>query len=441
MKKFFIQTWGCQMNEYDSSRLIDLMCSSGYVQTEEISEGDVVILITCAIREKAQEKVFNQLFSWKHKKQYKENAVVCLGGCVASQEGEKILKRAPMVGVVFGPQTIHRVPSMIDKVIATGERLVDVTFPPMEKFDFLPNPNAHGSASAFVTIMEGCSNFCTYCVVPHTRGTEISRNVPEIIAEIAHLTSQGVKEINLIGQNVNSFCGKHEDGTVCTFAELLYLVAAVDGVERIRFTTSNPQDFTDEIIQAFADLPQIANALHLPVQNGSNRILKAMNRKYTREHYIEVVRKIREVRPDIYISTDFIVGFPGETAEDFAETMDLINTIKFDQSFSFIYSPRPNTPAAEYPDDIPLQVKKERLYELQNAINNQAQRYSREMLHTVQKVLVEGFSVRDTAELRGRTDNNRTVNFVGDPSLIGTFVDIKITDVLTHTLRGEIVTA
>ncbi len=413
MKKFFIQTWGCQMNEYDSSRLIDLMCSSGYVQTEEISEGDVVILITCAIREKAQEKVFNQLFSWKHKKQYKENAVVCLGGCVASQEGEKILKRAPMVGVVFGPQTIHRVPSMIDKVIATGERLVDVTFPPMEKFDFLPNPNAHGSASAFVTIMEGCSNFCTYCVVPHTRGTEISRNVPEIIAEIAHLTSQGVKEINLIGQNVNSFCGKHEDGTVCTFAELLYLVAAVDGVERIRFTTSNPQDFTDEIIQAFADLPQIANALHLPVQNGSNRILKAMNRKYTREHYIEVVRKIREVRPDIYISTDFIVGFPGD--------------------------PRPNTPAAGYPDDIPLQVKKERLYELQNAINNQAQRYSREMLHTVQKVLVEGISVRDTAELRGRTDNNRTVNFVGDPSLIGTFVDIKITDVLTHT--GEIVTA
>lgn len=438
MTKYFIQTWGCQMNVYDSDRIRDLLNTHGYNETTEITEAGIVILVTCAIREKAQEKVFNQLFSWKAQNQYRKGAIVCVGGCVASQEGEKILKRAPMVSVVFGPQTIHRLPNIIEQVQATGERKVDVSFPAIEKFDFLPTPKNSGS-TAFVTIMEGCSNFCSYCVVPYTRGPEVSRNVDNILQEITALTQAGAREINLLGQNVNSFRGLYSDGTECSFAELLYLTASIEGVERIRFTTSNPHDLSDEVIQAFAELPQLANAIHLPVQNGSNRILKAMNRKYTREHYIALTQKLRAVRPDISISTDFIVGFPGETDADFADTMDLINTVKFDQSFSFIFSPRPNTPAATMEDTTPLEVKKARLYELQAAINNQAQIYSREMLGTTQKVLVDGFSVKDETELRGRTDNNRTVNFAGTSDLIGTFVEVKITDVMSHTLRGELV--
>lgn len=438
MTKYFIQTWGCQMNVYDSDRIRDLLNTRGYNETTEITEAGIVILVTCAIREKAQEKVFNQLFSWKAQNQYREGAIVCVGGCVASQEGEKILKRAPMVSVVFGPQTIHRLPNIIEQVQTTGERKVDVSFPAIEKFDFLPTPKNSGS-TAFVTIMEGCSNFCSYCVVPYTRGPEVSRSVDNILEEITALTQAGAREINLLGQNVNSFRGLYSDGTECSFAELLYLTAGIEGVERIRFTTSNPHDLSDEVIQAFAELPQLANAIHLPVQNGSNRILKAMNRKYTREHYIALTQKLRAVRPDISISTDFIVGFPGETDADFADTMDLINTVKFDQSFSFIFSPRPNTPAATMEDTTPLEVKKARLYELQAAINNQAQIYSREMLGTTQKVLVDGFSVKDETELRGRTDNNRTVNFAGTSDLIGTFVEVKITDVMSHTLRGELV--
>lgn len=438
MTKYFIQTWGCQMNVYDSDRIRDLLNTRGYNETTEITEAGIVILVTCAIREKAQEKVFNQLFSWKAQNQYREGAIVCVGGCVASQEGEKILKRAPMVSVVFGPQTIHRLPNIIEQVQTTGEREVDVSFPAIEKFDFLPTPKNSGS-TAFVTIMEGCSNFCSYCVVPYTRGPEVSRNVDNILEEITALTQAGAREINLLGQNVNSFRGLYSDGTECSFAELLYLTAGIEGVERIRFTTSNPHDLSDEVIQAFAELPQLANAIHLPVQNGSNRILKAMNRKYTCEHYIALTQKLRAVRPDISISTDFIVGFPGETDADFADTMDLINTVKFDQSFSFIFSPRPNTPAATMEDTTPLEVKKARLYELQAAINNQAQIYSREMLGTTQKVLVDGFSVKDETELRGRTDNNRTVNFAGTSDLIGTFVEVKITDVMSHTLRGELV--
>lgn len=438
MTKYFIQTWGCQMNVYDSDRIRDLLNTRGYNETTEITEAGIVILVTCAIREKAQEKVFNQLFSWKAQNQYREGAIVCVGGCVASQEGEKILKRAPMVSVVFGPQTIHRLPNIIEQVQTTGERKVDVSFPAIEKFDFLPTPKNSGS-TAFVTIMEGCSNFCSYCVVPYTRGPEVSRNVDNILEEITALTQDGAREINLLGQNVNSFRGLYSDGTECSFAELLYLTAGIEGVERIRFTTSNPHDLSDEVIQAFAELPQLANAIHLPVQNGSNRILKAMNRKYTCEHYIALTKKLRAVRPDISISTDFIVGFPGETDADFADTMDLINTVKFDQSFSFIFSPRPNTPAATMEDTTPLEVKKARLYELQAAINNQAQIYSREMLGTTQKVLVDGFSVKDKTELRGRTDNNRTVNFAGTSDLIGTFVEVKITDVMSHTLRGELV--
>lgn len=438
MTKYFIQTWGCQMNVYDSDRIRDLLNTRGYNETTEITEAGIVILVTCAIREKAQEKVFNQLFSWKAQNQYREGAIVCVGGCVASQEGEKILKRAHMVSVVFGPQTIHRLPNIIEQVQTTGERKVDVSFPAIEKFDFLPTPKNSGS-TAFVTIMEGCSNFCSYCVVPYTRGPEVSRNVDNILKEITALTQAGAREINLLGQNVNSFRGLYSDGTECSFAELLYLTAGIEGVERIRFTTSNPHDLSDEVIQAFAELPQLANAIHLPVQNGSNRILKAMNRKYTCEHYIALTQKLRAVRPDISISTDFIVGFPGETDADFADTMDLINTVKFDQSFSFIFSPRPNTPAATMEDTTPLEVKKARLYELQAAINNQAQIYSREMLGTTQKVLVDGFSVKDETELRGRTDNNRTVNFAGTSDLIGTFVEVKITDVMSHTLRGELV--
>lgn len=438
MTKYFIQTWGCQMNVYDSDRIRDLLNTRGYNETTEITEAGIVILVTCAIREKAQEKVFNQLFSWKAQNQYREGAIVCVGGCVASQEGEKILKRAPMVSVVFGPQTIHRLPNIIEQVQTTGERKVDVSFPAIEKFDFLPTPKNSGS-TAFVTIMEGCSNFCSYCVVPYTRGPEVSRNVDNILEEITALTQAGAREINLLGQNVNSFRGLYSDGTECSFAELLYLTADIEGVERIRFTTSNPHDLSDEVIQAFAELPQLANAIHLPVQNGSNRILKAMNRKYTCEHYIALTQKLRAVRPDISISTDFIVGFPGETDADFADTMDLINTVKFDQSFSFIFSPRPNTPAATMEDTTPLEVNKARLYELQAAINNQAQIYSREMLGTTQKVLVDGFSVKDETELRGRTDNNRTVNFAGTSDLIGTFVEVKITDVMSHTLRGELV--
>ncbi len=330
---------------------------------------------------------------------------------------------------------------MIQESRANHTRLVDISFPEVEKFAFLPNPTVHGKASSFVTIMEGCSNFCTYCVVPYTRGREISRGVEEILAEIQHVTQQGVKEINLIGQNVNSYNGSYQDGTPCNFAELLYLVAAIDGVERIRFTTSNPHDLSDEIIQAFGELPQISNSLHLPVQSGSNRILKLMNRKYTREKYMEVIAKLRSVRPDIYISTDFIVGFPGETDEDFAQTMDLIEQVRFDQSFSFIYSARPNTPATSYADDTPLEIKKARIYKLQALINNFAQQYSREMLGSVQKVLVDGLSVKDKTQLRGKTDNNRTVNFAGDTQLIGQFVNVKITDVMAHSLRGEIVTA
>lgn len=439
MQNFYIQTWGCQMNEYDSNRIRDLMKSVGYNETQETAQADVVILITCAIREKAQEKVFSQLFAWKAQKQYKQDAIVCVGGCVASQEGEAILKRAPMVNVVFGPQTIHRLTDMIAKVQNTGERLIDISFPEIEKFSFLPNPSANGKAAAFVTIMEGCSNFCTYCVVPYTRGGEVSRKVGNVLAEVKHLCEQGVKEINLIGQNVNSYQGEYDDGTICNFAELLYLVAAIEGVERIRFTTSNPHDLNDEIIQAFADLPQISNAIHLPVQSGSNRILRLMNRKYTREQYLEVIAKLRSVRPDIYISTDIIVGFPGETDEDFEDTMSLIREVRYDQSFSFIYSPRPNTPASTFEDKTTLITKKERLYKLQALINNTAQQYSREMLGSTQKILVDGISVKDATELRGRTDNNRTVNFKGKAELIGTFTTVKITDVMSHTLRGELI--
>ncbi len=439
MTQFYIQTWGCQMNEYDSDRIRDLLKAQLWQETSEISAADIVVLVTCAVRKKAEDKVYNQLFSWKHQKILKEKAVICLGGCVASEDGQKALAKAPMVSVVFGPQTIHRLVSMIKEVQETGKRLVDVAFPAIEKFDFLPSPAGRQGSSAFVTIMEGCSNFCTYCSVPYTRGQEMSRSPEAVIEEIKILVSQGIREINLLGQNVNSYCGVYAGGQICNFAELLYLTAEIPGVERIRFTTSNPHDLSDEIITAFRDLPSIANSLHLPVQSGSDRILKLMGRKYDRERYFEVVSKLRAARPNISLSSDFIVGFPGETEQDFRDTMDLIDRVRFDQSFSFIYSPRPGTPAAAMEDNVPLAEKKERLYELQSRINFFAQTYSREMLDTVQKVLIDGISVRSAQELRGRTDNNRTVNFPGDPELIGSFRNVKITYVMAHTLRGELV--
>ena len=439
MTQFYIQTWGCQMNEYDSDRIRDLLKAQLWQETTEISAADIVVLVTCAVRKKAEDKVYSQLFSWQHQKLLKEKAVICLGGCVASEDGQKALAKAPMVSVVFGPQTIHRLVSMIKEVQETGKRLVDVSFPAIEKFDFLPSPSGRQGSSAFVTIMEGCSNFCSYCIVPYTRGQEMSRSPEAVIAEIKILVSQGIREINLLGQNVNSYCGVYAGGQICNFAELLYLAAEIPGVERIRFTTSNPHDLSDEIITAFRDLPNIANSLHLPVQSGSDRILKLMGRKYDRERYFEVVNKLRAVRPDISLSSDFIVGFPGETEQDFRDTMDLIDRVRFDQSFSFIYSPRPGTPAAAMEDNVPLAEKKERLYELQARINFFAQTYSREMLDTVQKVLIDGLSVRSSQELRGRTDNNRTVNFPGDPDLIGSFRNVKITYVMAHTLRGELV--
>ncbi len=439
MTTFFIQTWGCQMNEYDSDRIRDLLKSQNWQETPEIAEADIVVLVTCAVRKKAEDKVYNQLFSWKHKKMLKEKAIICFGGCVASEDGRKVLSEAPMVSVVFGPQTIHRLVTMINEVRETGRKVVDVSFPDIEKFDFLPSPSGRNGSSAFVTIMEGCSNFCTYCIVPYTRGQEMSRSPEAVLNEIRILTAQGIREINLLGQNVNSYSGVYASGEQCNFAELLYLVAEIPGVERIRFTTSNPHDLSDEIITAFRDLPQIAGSLHLPVQSGSDRILRLMGRKYDRERYFEVVTKLREARPGISISSDFIVGFPGETAADFRDTMDLVDRVRFDQSFSFIYSPRPGTPAAALEDNVSLDEKKERLYELQNRINFFAQTYSREMLDTVQNVLVDGLSVKNTQELRGRTDNNRTVNFPGDPALIGTFRNVKITYVMAHTLRGELV--
>ncbi len=437
MSTFYLQTWGCQMNVYDSGRLRDLMTSRGHAETDDVAAADAVILITCAVREKPREKVISQLFAWLSENRYKPGAVVCVGGCVAALEGEALLKRAPMVRVVFGPQTIHRVPDMIEEARRSGARLADVSFPAGEKFGFLPFPNPRGRASAFVTVMEGCSNFCSYCVVPRARGPEFSRSPESVLAEIAGLAAAGVKEICLIGQNVNSYRGAGSDGRTVNFAELLYRAAEEPGVERIRFTTSNPQDFTDELARAYADLPQLAGAAHIPAQSGSNRILKAMNRRYTRERYIEVAEKLGAARPGISITTDFIVGFPGETEEDFAQTMDLVETVGFDRSFSFVFSPRPGTPAAAMADPTPLTVKKERLYRLQAALESLALHRSRAMFGTVQRTLAEGPAEKEPGMLRGRADCGRTVIFKGDPALAGTFVSVRVTGVAGHTLRGE----
>ncbi|AKU55766.1 tRNA (N6-isopentenyl adenosine(37)-C2)-methylthiotransferase MiaB [Vibrio parahaemolyticus] len=438
-KKLLIKTWGCQMNEYDSSKMADLLnAANGYELTEEPEEADVLLLNTCSIREKAQEKVFHQLGRWKTLKDKKPGVVIGVGGCVATQEGDHIRERAPYVDVIFGPQTLHRLPEMIKQSQTDDAPVMDISFPEIEKFDRLPEPRAEG-ATAFVSIMEGCSKYCTYCVVPYTRGEEVSRPMDDVLFEIAQLAEQGVREVNLLGQNVNAYRGPMHDGEICSFAELLRLVASIDGIDRIRFTTSHPLEFTDDIIEVYEDTPELVSFLHLPVQSGSDRILTMMKRPHTAIEYKSIIRKLRKARPDIQISSDFIVGFPGETDKDFQDTMKLIKDVDFDMSFSFIFSPRPGTPAADYPCDIPEQVKKERLYELQQTINAQAMRYSRLMLGTEQRVLVEGPSKKNLMELRARTENNRVVNFEGSADLIGQFVDVKITDVFANSLRGELV--
>ena len=430
---------GCQMNEYDSEKMADVLREShGYELTASPEEADLLLVNTCSIREKAQEKVFSELGRWRALKEKRPEIMIGVGGCVASQEGEGINKRAPFVDMVFGPQTLHRLPEMVDDVRAKGKPVVDISFPEIEKFDRLPEPRAEGP-TAFVSIMEGCSKYCTFCVVPYTRGEEISRPLDDVVTEVVNLAAQDVREINLLGQNVNAYLGPMHDGQLADLATLIYYVAAIDGIDRIRFTTSHPREFTDSLIQAYAEVPKLANYLHLPVQNGSDRILSRMKRGHTAIEYKQKIRKLREVRPDISLSSDFIVGFPGETDDDFEQTMKLIADVGFDQSFSFIYSARPGTPAASFADDTPLSVKKERLGILQARISQQAMEISRGMVGSVQSVLVEKPSKKDPRQLAGRTENMRWVNFDGDPSCIGQFVDVVITEALPNSLRGRLV--
>ncbi|MCM2679095.1 tRNA (N6-isopentenyl adenosine(37)-C2)-methylthiotransferase MiaB [Echinimonas agarilytica] len=437
-KKLHIKTWGCQMNEYDSSKMADLLNStSGYEYTEEPEEADVLLLNTCSIREKAQEKVFHQLGRWKDLKKRNPELVIGVGGCVASQEGSALRQRAPYVDVIFGPQTLHRLPEMISAA-KSGDPVVDVSFPEVEKFDRLPEPRAEGP-SAFVSIMEGCSKYCTFCVVPYTRGEEVSRPLDDVLYEIAQLAEQGVREVNLLGQNVNAYRGQTHDDDVCHFSDLLRLVASIDGIDRIRYTTSHPVEFTDDIIDAYADVPELVDHLHLPVQSGADRILNLMKRGHTALEYKSKIRRLKKVRPNLAMSSDFIIGFPGETNADFEATMNLIKDIDFDMSFSFIYSARPGTPASDLPDDVSEDEKKLRLQILQDRINQQSQLIARNMLGTEQRILVEGPSKKNPMELRGRTENNRVVNFEGDHRVIGQFVDVKIVDVFSNSLRGEFI--
>ncbi len=438
-KKLYIKTWGCQMNEYDSSKMADLLASThGYQLTEIAEEADLLLLNTCSIREKAQEKVFHQLGRWKNFKDSRPDIIIGVGGCVASQEGEFIRQRAPCVDIIFGPQTLHRLPEMINQVSGTRSPVIDISFPEVEKFDRLPEPKADG-VTASVSIMEGCNKYCTFCVVPYTRGEEVNRPCDDILFEIAQLAAQGVREVNLLGQNVNAYRGPTFDGEICTFAELLRLVAAIDGIDRVRFMTSHPIEFTDDIIAVYEDTPELVSYLHLPVQSGSDRILTLMKRAHTALEYKSIIRKLRKARPNILISSDFIIGFPGETQADFESTMKLIADVNFDMSFSFVYSARPGTPAADLPDDVSEDEKKQRLYLLQQRINQQVMNYSRGMLGTVQRILVEGLSRKNVMELSGRAENNRVVHFEGSPDMIGKFVDIEILDVYANSLRGKLV--
>jgi tRNA-2-methylthio-N6-dimethylallyladenosine synthase len=437
--KVFIRTFGCQMNEYDSSKMADVLREShGLEPAASAEEADVLLLNTCSIREKAQEKVFSLLGQWKRLKEARPGVVIGVGGCVASQEGEAILGRAPCVDIVFGPQTLHRLPAMLDEVRSGGRAAVDVSFPEIEKFDRLPEPRAEGP-TAFVSVMEGCSKYCTFCVVPYTRGEEVSRPFEDVIAEVAALAAQGVREVNLLGQNVNAYRGPMGDGTAADLAMLIRFVAAVDGIDRVRFTTSHPVEFTDRLIEAYADVPELASYLHLPVQSGSDRILALMKRSHTALEYRQKIRRLREARPGISVSSDFIVGFPGETDKDFQDTLKLIADVGFDQSFSFIYSRRPGTPAASLPDDVGAEEKSLRLSLLQHRINQQAMAISRAMVGGVERVLVERPSRKNPRQLAGRTENMRWVNFDGEAGLIGRFVDVEITEALPNSLRGRVV--
>ena len=438
-KKLFIETHGCQMNEYDSSRMADLLGEHQALElTENPAEADVILLNTCSIREKAQEKVFSQLGRWRELKQQNPALVIGVGGCVASQEGAAIRDRAPYVDVVFGPQTLHRLPEMIDAARTTRAPQVDISFPEIEKFDRLPEPRVDGP-SAFVSVMEGCSKYCSFCVVPYTRGEEVSRPLDDVLAEIIHLAENGVREVTLLGQNVNGYRGATREGGIADFAELLYLVAAIDGIDRIRYTTSHPLEFSDALIQAHAEIPELVKFVHLPVQSGSDRVLAAMKRNHTALEYKSRIRKLKAAVPEICITTDIIVGFPGETEKDFEQTMKLIEEVGFDFSYSFVYSARPGTPAADLADDTPEEVKKQRLSILQARINQQGFEISRRMVGTTQRILVSDYSKKDPGMLQGRTENNRIVNFRStNPRLIGQFVDVRIDDALPHSLRGTL---
>jgi tRNA-2-methylthio-N6-dimethylallyladenosine synthase len=439
-KKLFIKTFGCQMNEYDSDKMADVLnASEGLVRTDTPDDADIILFNTCSVREKAQEKVFSDLGRVRELKKKNPDLVIGVGGCVASQEGAAIIKRAPYVDVVFGPQTLHRLPDLLRERRTSGRSQVDISFPEIEKFDHLPPPRVEGT-SAFISIMEGCSKYCSYCVVPYTRGEEVSRRFDDVLTEVAQLADQGVREITLLGQNVNAYRGVMADGEIADFALLIEYIAEFDGVQRIRYVTSHPKEFTQRLIDVYARVPKLVNHLYLPAQHGSDKILAAMKRGYTVLEYKSIIRRLREVRPDIIVSSDFIVGFPGETDADFEALMKLVDDIGYDNSYSFIFSPRPGTPAANLPDDTPHAVKLERLQRLQKVIADNTRRYSDAMVGTVQRVLVEGPSKRDTQEMQGRSENNRVVNFDGGPNgsrLTGQFIDINITASNPYSLRGE----
>jgi len=438
-RKLYIKTHGCQMNEYDSAKMADVLAASHHLEvTTDPAVADVLLLNTCSIREKAQEKVFSELGRWKELKEARPGLVIGVGGCVASQEGEAIRARAPYVDLVFGPQTLHRLPAMIDEARRARHPVIDISFPEIEKFDNLPAPRAEGP-TAFVSIMEGCSKYCSFCVVPYTRGEEVSRPFDDIIAETVALAGQGVREVTLLGQNVNAYRGDMHDGEVADLALLITYIAAIDGIDRIRYTTSHPLEMSDSLIQVYAEVPELVGHLHLPVQSGSDRILAMMKRNHTALEYKSIIRRLRAARPGISLSSDFIIGFPGETGDDFEQTMDLIEAVGFDHSFSFIYSQRPGTPAAALQDDVPVSLKKERLARLQARISEMAAEISAGMVGNTERILIEKTSRKRDDQLSGRTENNRVVNFDADPALIGRFVNVIITEALPNSLRGELV--
>ncbi|AZP36359.1 (Dimethylallyl)adenosine tRNA methylthiotransferase MiaB [Candidatus Annandia adelgestsuga] len=437
-KKIYIKTWGCQMNIYDSSKIINILEKNNYSITKIDLKADILILNTCSIRDKSHEKVFHQLGRWKKIKKKKKNVIICIGGCVASQEGEDIFKRVNYVDIIFGPQNIHDLPYMIDKFLKVKKKIIKINFGKIKKFDYY-SKKKNLKTTALISIMEGCNKYCTFCIVPYTRGFEISRPCDDIIREINFFAKNGVKEIILLGQNVNSYNGKKNNGGICNFSSLLYLISKINNIKRIRFLTSHPIEFKDDIIEAYQDIPKLVNFLHLPVQSGSNKILELMQRIYSIEEYKNILKKLISVRPNIQISSDFIVGFPGETENDFEDTMKLIKEVNFDASFSFIYSPRPGTPASEFRDNISFKEKKKRLYRLQKRINKQTIFWSNKMVGSIQKILVEGISKKNFFELSGRTENNRIVNFIGNKDIIGKIIYVKITSINPNSLKGIII--